>query len=194
MLTSTALVQLMTPGLAFFYGGLVGEGAAISTLMMSFAAMGVVTLLWALVGFSIAFAPSTSTGIVGDLSYAPLNKIGPYTAPFPGAPSISLLTYSMYQLMFAIITSALISGAIVGKMKFNYYVLFTALWHLSIYCPLVRARARARAPLFARRCAAHRRRHPLPPSRPSSRGRRTGSSTPAAGCTSTVRWTLRAAW
>ena len=126
----------MTPGLAFFYGGLVGEGAVISTMMMSFAAMGIVTILWSLVGFSIAFAPSLGPGVVGDLSYAPMNKIGPYTAPFVLAPTISLYTFSMFQLMFAIITSAIISGAIVGKMKFTYYCLFTAIWHLAIWCPL----------------------------------------------------------
>lgn len=126
----------MTPGLAFFYGGLVGEGAAISTMMMSFASMGIVTVLWALVGFSIAFAPNLGPGIVGDVSYAPMNKIGPYTAPFPLAPTITLFTYSMFQLMFAVITSAIISGSIVGKMKFNYFCLFTALWHLAIWCPL----------------------------------------------------------
>ena len=98
--------------------------------------MGIVTILWALVGFSIAFAPNLGPGIVGNLAYAPMNKIGPYTQPYVFAPTISLYSFSMYQLMFAIITSAVISGSVVGKMKFNYYCLFTAVWHLAIYCPL----------------------------------------------------------
>lgn len=136
MLVSSALVQLMTPGVAFFYGGLVGEGSAVSTMMLATGCSAVVTALWSLVGYSMAFGTSTSTGIVGNEQFATLDKIGPDTEPYSGAATITPFTFVSFQGMFAIITSAIISGAVVGKMKWGAFMLFTAIWHLTVYCPL----------------------------------------------------------
>lgn len=142
MLISTALVALMTPAVALFYGGMVSEDAAVSTVMLSFGAIGPVTLLWSLVGFSLSFAPNLKSGsmnpkIIGDLSYATLDSWDAQTTiSYGGATSISLHTFSLYQLMFAIITSAIIAGAVAGRMKWIWFIAFTSLWHILIYCPL----------------------------------------------------------
>jgi Amt family ammonium transporter len=151
MLTASAMVQLMTPGLALFYGGLANEQATLSTIMLCFSTMGVVTVLWSLVGFSLAFAPNLApNGIIGSNMYAPLDLVtinnveyfnketGSLWTPIPGGTSFAITThtFAMFQLMFAIITSAIIAGSLVGKIKWSYFVLFTALWHLCVYCPL----------------------------------------------------------
>ncbi|MGE0445399.1 MAG: ammonium transporter [Vicinamibacterales bacterium] len=134
MLMSTALVLLMTPALAFFYGGLVRSKNALNTMMMSFISLGFVSVLWALVGYSLALTPGSNW--IGDLSAAFLNGVGlaetgailPLT--FPHA------LYMAYQGTFCIITAALISGAIVERMRFTAYLLFICLWSVCVYAPL----------------------------------------------------------
>src|SRR5215472_15886267 len=134
MLTSAALVLMMTgPGLALFYGGLVRRKNVLGTMMQSFILMAVVTVLWALVGYSLAFAQGTP--FVGDLRYALLRGVG--ADPNPAyAPTIPQQTFMVYQLMFAIITPALISGAFAERMKFSAMLLFTTLWSLLVYFPM----------------------------------------------------------
>jgi Amt family ammonium transporter len=134
MLTSAALVLLMTgPGLALFYGGLVRRKNVLGTMMQSFILMAVITVLWAIIGYSLVFAEGTS--FVGDLRYTFLHGVG--IAPNPDyAGTIPQQTYMVYQLMFAIITPALISGAFAERMKFSAMLLFTVLWALIVYFPM----------------------------------------------------------
>src|SRR5579863_3763825 len=134
MLTSAALVLLMTgPGLALFYGGLVRRKNVLSTMMHSFLLMGLITVIWALVGYSLVF--SEGVPFIGGLKYAFLNGVG--TDPNPDyAATIPHLTYMIYQLMFAVITPALISGAYAERMKFSAMVLFTTLWAFIVYFPM----------------------------------------------------------
>jgi len=134
MLVSAALVLLMTgPGLALFYGGLVRSKNVLSTMMQSFSLMAVVSILWAVVGYSLAF--SEGTPFIGGLSYAFLNGVG--NAPNPDyAATIPHQTFMIYQLMFAIITPALISGAFAERMKFSAMLLFMVLWMLFVYFPM----------------------------------------------------------
>jgi ammonium transporter, Amt family len=134
MLMSAALVLLMTgPGLALFYGGLVRRKNVLGTMMQSFVLMGLVTVLWAIVGYSLAF--SEGTPFIGGLRYLFLDGVG--AAPNPDyAATIPHQTFMVYQLMFAIITPALISGAFAERMKFSAMLLFTTLWSLFIYFPM----------------------------------------------------------
>ena len=134
MLTSAALVLMMTgPGLALFYGGLVRRKNVLSTMMHSFILMALVTVIWAFVGYSLAFGGDSS--FVGDLRFAFLHNVG--SAPNADyAPTIPQQTYMIYQLMFAIITPALISGAFAERMKFSAMLLFMTLWSLIVYFPL----------------------------------------------------------
>ena len=133
MLVCAALVLMMTgPGLALFYGGLVRRKNVLSTMMHSFILMGVVTILWAVVGYSLSFAEGSA--FVGDLRYMFLNGVG--TAPVDYAPTIPHLTFMVYQLMFAVITPALISGAYAERIKFSGMVVFTILWMLVVYFPM----------------------------------------------------------
>jgi len=134
MLVSAALVLLMTgPGLALFYGGLVRRKNVLGTMMQSFVLMCVVTVIWAVVGYSLAFGGSGS--FVGDLRFALLHKVG--AAPNADyAATIPQQTFMVYQLMFAIITPALICGAFAERMKFSAMLLFTALWSLIVYFPM----------------------------------------------------------
>lgn len=129
MLTSTALVLLMTPALAFFYGGLVGSRNVLNTMMMSFIALAFVTVLWGVLGYSLAF--STGSDWVGDTSYLFLQGVA-----LDARGTIPHLLYMSYQATFAIITAALISGAIIGRMRFSAYVLFISLWSLVVYSPI----------------------------------------------------------
>ena len=129
MLVATALVLLMTPALAFFYGGLVRSKNALNTMMMSFVALGVVGICWALIGYSLAFAPGNP--LVGDLSRALLRNVG-----LEPQGSIPHVLFMSYQGTFAIITAALISGAIVERMRFSAYMLFIALWSVVVYAPV----------------------------------------------------------
>jgi ammonium transporter, Amt family len=134
MLMSAALVLMMTgPGLALFYGGLVRRKNVLGTMMHSFILMAVVTVLWAIIGYSLAF--SQGVPFIGDLHYLFLNGVG--AAPNPDyAATIPQQTYMIYQLMFAIITPALISGAFAERMKFSAMLLFTVLWMFIVYFPL----------------------------------------------------------
>jgi Amt family ammonium transporter len=134
MLTSAALVLMMTgPGLALFYGGLVRRKNVLGTMMQSFILMAVITVLWAIVGYSLVFAEGNP--VIGDLRYAFLRGVG--IAPNPDyAGTIPQQTYMVYQLMFAIITPALISGAFAERMKFSAMLLFTVLWALIVYFPM----------------------------------------------------------
>jgi ammonium transporter, Amt family len=134
MLTSSALVLMMTgPGLALFYSGLVRRKNVLGTMMQSFILMATTTILWAVVGYSIAFAEGTP--FFGDLRYLFLHGVG--AAPNDAyGPTIPQQTYMIYQLMFAIITPALISGAFAERMKFSAMLLFMTLWSLIIYFPM----------------------------------------------------------
>ncbi|HEX4749740.1 MAG TPA: ammonium transporter [Bryobacteraceae bacterium] len=134
MLTSAALVLMMTgPGLALFYGGLVRSKNVLSTMMHSFALMAVVTVLWAIYGYSLAFAEGNS--FIGGFSYFFLNNVG--TAPNADyGATVPHETYMIYQLMFAIITPALISGAFAERIKFSAMLLFTCLWSTIVYFPM----------------------------------------------------------
>src|SRR5690242_20735359 len=134
MLVSAALVLMMTgPGLALFYGGLVRRKNVLGTMMHSFILMAVVTVIWAIVGYSLAFGGSSP--FIGDLRYAYLNNVG--SAPNPDyAGTIPQQTFMIYQLMFAIITPALISGAFAERMKFSAMLLFMVLWALIVYFPM----------------------------------------------------------
>ena len=129
MLVSTALVLLMTPALAFFYGGLVRSKNALNTMMMSFVSLGVVGVVWAVVGYSLAF--SEGNPAVGGLGYAFLRGVG-----LEEQGTIPHLLFMCFQGTFAIITAALISGAIVERMRFSAYLVFIALWAAVIYAPL----------------------------------------------------------
>ena len=129
MLMSTALVLLMTPALAFFYGGLVRSKNVLNTMMMSFVSLGVVGVLWALVGYSLAFSGSGTW--LGDLAFAGLNGVG-----LEAKGTIPHVLFMGFQGTFAIITAALISGAIVERMRFSAYVAFIALWALAVYSPV----------------------------------------------------------
>jgi Amt family ammonium transporter len=134
MLVSSALVLMMTgPGLALFYGGLVRRKNVLGTMMHSFVLMGVVTVIWAFAGYSLAFGGSGP--FVGDFHFAFLQGVG--STPNPDyAGTIPQQTFMVYQLMFAIITPALISGAFAERMKFSAMLLFTALWSLFVYFPM----------------------------------------------------------
>ncbi len=134
MLVSAALVLMMTgPGLALFYGGLVRRKNVLATMMQSFMLMAVVTLVWAVAGYSLAFGGSGP--LLGDLRFAFLNHVG--SAPNADyAATIPQQTFMIYQLMFAIITPALISGAFAERMKFSAMLLFTVLWSLIVYFPM----------------------------------------------------------
>jgi len=134
MLMSAALVLLMTgPGLALFYGGLVRKKNILGTMMQSFAMMGLVTILWAIVGYSLAFGHSNS--FIGGFEHVFLRGVG--LAPNTDyAPTIPEQTYMIYQLMFAIITPALITGAFAERMKFSAMAVYLSLWSLFVYSPM----------------------------------------------------------
>ena len=129
MLLSTALVLLMTPALAFFYGGLVRSKNALNTMMMSFVALGPVAIVWALLGYSLAFSPGNA--FVGSLNYAGLRNVG-----MEAQGTIPHLLFMAFQGAFAIITPALISGAVVERMRFNAYLAFIILWVVGVYAPV----------------------------------------------------------
>jgi ammonium transporter, Amt family len=131
LLVSTAMVMLMTPGLALFYGGMVQGKNVLSTFMHSFFALGIVTLQWVLFGYSLSFG-ETHGGFIGGLQYAFLHGVG-----MDGAGrTVPHLAFMAYQMMFAIITPALISGAFAERMKFGAFCLFTVLWSTLVYDPI----------------------------------------------------------
>ncbi len=135
VLISAALVFLMTPGLAFFYGGMVNKKNVISTMIKSVVAAGVVSILWIVVGFSLAFGESIG-GIIGSPSTFFFFNNVVSGEPWGGGPSIPLLLFALFQLMFAIITPGLVVGAVAERIRFTSYILFIVLFHLFVYAPL----------------------------------------------------------
>jgi Amt family ammonium transporter len=140
MLTSTALVMIMLPGLALFYGGLVRRKNVLSTIMHSFFGLALVSVVWVIVGFSLAFGPDVSlpilgSGWIGGLDYIGFNGVGlePSTVY---ATTIPFLLFAAFQLMFAAITPALITGAFAERKRFGAFVLFTILWSVLVYSPI----------------------------------------------------------
>jgi len=134
VLISAALVMFMTPGLALFYGGMVRAKNVLGTVMQSVFALGLVSVLWVLVGYSLAFGPDKGH-LIGGLDYLGFSGVGQNPNPALSA-TIPHLAYAAFQLMFAVITPALITGAFAERMKFSGYVVFTSLWLLLIYAPL----------------------------------------------------------
>jgi Amt family ammonium transporter len=135
MLVATSLVMLMTPGLAFFYGGLVGRRNVLAIMVQSFVSMGWTTVLWVAVGYSLCFSGDVA-GIVGDLRHAFLAGISP-TDVFSVNTGVPLLVFVAYQMMFAIITPALITGAFANRVRFGPYLAFLTAWLLCVYFPVV---------------------------------------------------------
>jgi Amt family ammonium transporter len=133
LLGSTALVMLMTPGLALFYGGLVRAKNALGTMMQSLVALGVVSVLWAALGYTLAFGPDIGHAI-GGLDLLGLRGVG--AAPHPLAPTVPASAFMAFQMMFAVITPALIAGAVAERMRFGAYLLFLALWSVVVYAPV----------------------------------------------------------
>ena len=134
ILFCTALVCLMTPGLAFFYGGLVRRKNVLTIMMQNFISMGVIAIVWIFGGFSLAFGPDVG-GVIGDITYHfALDKVG--AAPSPDyATTVPFILFFAYQLMFAIITPALITGAFAGRFNFRGYLQFLVLWMIFVYIP-----------------------------------------------------------
>jgi Amt family ammonium transporter len=133
LLVSTAMVMLMTPGVALFYGGMVRRKNVLSTIMMSFVSLGVIGILWALYGYSLAFGADHG-GFIGGLDLAGLVNVG--AAPNSYAPTVPALAFMIFQMMFAVITVALITGAVVERVKFGAILLFSVLWFTLVYCPV----------------------------------------------------------
>jgi Amt family ammonium transporter len=134
ILISAALVILMTPALAFFYGGMVRQKNILSTLMMSFAVLAVISILWVLYGYSISFG-STNNGMVGSLEWLGLAGVGQDPSS-TYATTVPHLAFMMFQGAFAIITVALITGAVVERIKFSTLLIFSVLWFTLVYCPV----------------------------------------------------------
>ncbi|WP_280268534.1 ammonium transporter [Nocardia wallacei] len=132
LLASTALVLLMTPGLAIFYGGMVRSTGVLNMLMMSFIAIPLVTVVWLLLGYALAFGDDAGGGLIGTLSHAGMAGIDP-AAVRNGVPE---LLYVTFQLTFAILTAALVSGAIADRAKFAAWMVFVPLWTLAVYAPV----------------------------------------------------------
>src|SRR5579859_805493 len=135
MLTATALVLLMTPGLSFFYGGMVRRKNVISTMLQSVVAMAVISILWIVVGFSLAFGDSIH-GVIGNpATFFMFRHVGAFTHP-DLAPTIPLIVFALFQLKFAIITPALITGSFAERVRFTSYLLFMVLFSVFVYAPL----------------------------------------------------------
>ncbi len=136
MIISTSLVMLMTPGLAFFYGGLAGRRNILGIMMQTFVSLGITTIMWIGVGYSLSFSGGEG-GIIGNLDHAFLRGI-PFDAAF-GSPDQQFpeFIFIAYQMMFAIITPALITGAFVNRVSFKSYLIFLVLWQLFVYYPFV---------------------------------------------------------
>ena len=135
MITATIFVLMMTPGLAFFYGGMVNKKNVISTILQSFIAMGVISVVWVVVGFSLAFGNDLG-GVLGNpATFFMFNGVGAKTNELL-APTIPLALYALFQMKFAIITPSLITGAFAERVKFSAYLVFMVLFCIFIYCPL----------------------------------------------------------
>ena len=133
MLVATALVMFMMPGLAMFYGGLVRSRNVLSTVLQSFICLGIVSIIWLFYGYSLAFGPDLA-GLIGNLDWMFLEGVG--LSPGPYSDNIPHLLFCAFQLMFAIITPALITGAFAERMKFSAFFLFTILWTTFVYLPV----------------------------------------------------------
>ncbi|MEW5735685.1 MAG: ammonium transporter [Thermodesulfobacteriota bacterium] len=133
MLTASAMVMFMTPGLAIFYGGLVRAKNVLGTMMHSIISLGIVSILWILFGYTLAFGPDVH-GVIGNLSYLGLSGVGMEAGPY--ASGIPHILFCAFQLMFAIITPALITGAFAERMKFSAFLIFTVLWTSIVYFPV----------------------------------------------------------
>jgi ammonium transporter, Amt family len=140
VLAASALVLLMTPGLAMFYGGMTRSKNVLSTMMHSFFLMGLASIIWLFYGFSLAFAPDVLSGFLGGTNYFGLNGIGAGLFPDLADPSKTMTipgtTFMIFQCMFAVITPALISGAFAERMKFSSFIVFMILWMTFVYCPI----------------------------------------------------------
>ncbi|HZM69761.1 MAG TPA: ammonium transporter [Candidatus Cryosericum sp.] len=135
LLTATGLVLLMTPGLSFFYGGMVSTRNVISTMLQSFVALGVISLLWVVCGFSLAFGESVH-GLIGNpFTFLMFRGVGTESHP-DLAPAIPLLLFAMFQLKFAVITPALVSGSFAERVRFSAYLMFMCLFSIFVYAPL----------------------------------------------------------
>ena len=135
MITATIFVLMMTPGLSFFYGGMVGKKNVISTILQSFMAMGLISVVWVVVGFSLSFGDDIG-GVIGNpLTFLMFRGVGAQTHPLL-APTIPLALYALFQMKFAIITPSLITGSFAERVKFSAYLVFMVLFCLFIYCPL----------------------------------------------------------
>ncbi len=134
MLLAAALVMLMTPGLAFFYGGLVGRSNTLTIMIQSFASMGITTILWWAIGYSLCFNGG-SNGVYGNFHLAFLRHVGVHTLYKPSGIPLTVLI--AYQMMFAIITPALITGAFTNRVTFKAYLLFLVVWQIAVYYPFV---------------------------------------------------------
>ncbi|HEY7939143.1 MAG TPA: ammonia channel protein, partial [Acidimicrobiales bacterium] len=133
VLMATALVLFMTPGLAFFYGGMVRAKHVLAMLMQNVFAMGLIGVLWVLVGFSLAFGKYGDGGFIGGFEYIGLRNVG--AAPMAGM-TIPFILFATYQMTFAIITPALITGATADRLKFGGYAVFIGLWMVFVYAPI----------------------------------------------------------
>jgi ammonium transporter, Amt family len=136
MLLATSLVMLMTPGLAFFYGGLVGRKNVLAIMMQSYVSMGLTTVVWFICGYSMCFSGDVG-GIIGNFDMVFMNGVDLNTAFGTGDAQIPLFVFAAYQMMFAIITPALITGAFTNRVRFGAYVIFLVLWLMLVYFPLV---------------------------------------------------------
>ena len=134
MLLATSLVMLMTPGLAFFYGGLAGKRNILGIMIQSFVSMGITTIMWFICGYSLCFSGDAMGGIIGNLDKAFMHGVDLNT-PFPGNHKLPEFVFIAYQMMFAIITPALITGAFVNRVTFKSYLVFLVLWQLLVYYP-----------------------------------------------------------
>jgi Amt family ammonium transporter len=135
VLVCTALVLLMTPGLAFFYAGMVRAKNVLGVLMQNYIAIGVVTVTWVTVGYSLAFGRDAGAGLIGDLGLVGLAGSKETVPGFDGL-TIPAMAFMAFQLMFAIITTALLSGAVADRMRFNAFVVFATIWSIVVYAPL----------------------------------------------------------
>src|SRR3954449_863219 len=133
LLAATALVLLMTPGLALFYGGMVRSKSVLNMLMMSFVSIALVTVVWLVAGYSLAFGHDAGgLGLIGNVSHLGMHGIGPATV----TGHVPTLLFAAFQLTFAIITAALISGAVADRARFGAWVVFVLVWTLAVYVPV----------------------------------------------------------
>ncbi|HEY4698770.1 MAG TPA: hypothetical protein VIH27_00155, partial [Nitrososphaerales archaeon] len=133
VLISAALVLLMTPALAFFYGGLVKRNNVLSTIMYSFITIAIITIQWVLIGYTLSFGHDVG-GLIGNFDWFGLKDVGVDTSVY--ASTIPHQAFMVFQMMFAIITPALITGAFIGRMKFSTFLIFITVWSTIVYDPI----------------------------------------------------------